>query len=287
MLIRNIFFECNIKKAANILAAFFILSLGNFVRAKESLETFEDIKKAAGQLLVKKQKSEAIALVNKFLKNENNQKNFVEANEFLIRISQTFLSKEAQDAYEGSVNATLENPKEAQRLVDTCLSVDPDNSDCIIQKIRLSHREKNRYFVEKYLKDLMVIIKTTNTYRWVEDSTQKNIPGSGFKDKTFVKNFSGKLSEDTFVLAVLEIERSFAAKNFSRARSGIEFLEKAFPEYPENSFFKQKLDSDSVEDKVYASTDGGAIYLAKCKSLTKTMVRKFRYDFDLCMRGLQ
>jgi hypothetical protein len=287
MLIRNIFSSSLLKKAAFLIAAFFILQISSNAFAKESIESFEDLKKAAGQLLLKKQKSEALAAINKFLKNENNQKNFAEANEFLIRVSQTFLSKEAQDAYEGSINATLDNPKEAQRLIDSCLSLEPDNSDCIIQKIRLSHREKNRYFLEKYLKELMEIAKTTPTYHWVEESIQKSVPGSGFKDKSFMKNFSGKINEETFILSVLEIERSFAAKNFSRARSGIEFLEKAFPEYPENIYFKQKLDADSSEEKPTAAADGGVIYSTKCKSLTKTMARKFRYDFDLCLRGPQ
>lgn len=283
MLIRNIFF----KKAAFLIAAFFILQTGSEALAKESIDSFEDLKKAAGQLLLKKQKSEALAAINKFLKNENNQKSFAEANEFLIRVSQTFLSKEAQDAYEGSINATLENPKEAQRLIDSCLSLEPDNSDCIIQKIRLSYREKNRYFTEKYLKELMDIAKSTLTFHWVEQSIQKTVPGSGFKEKIFMKSFSGKLNEESLILTVLEIERSFAAKNFSRARSGIEFLEKTHPEYPENIYFKQKLDADSAEEKMIAAADGGIIYSTKCKSLTKTMARKFRYDFDLCMRGPQ
>ncbi len=285
MLIKNIFIKEYIKKAAYLIAAFLLFQSSSSVQAKQGIDSFEDLKRVSSELLLKKQKSEALAAINKFLKNENNQKYSAEANEFLIRVSQTFLSKEAQDAYEGSVNATLENSKEAQRLADSCLALEPNNSDCLIQKIRLSHREKNRYFLEKYMKELMDIAKTTAAYHWVEESIQKNIPGSGFKDKSFMKNFSGKLNEETFILTVLEIERSFAAKNFSRARSGIEFLEKAYPDYPENVYFKQKLDADSSEEKPAATNDGGVIYSTKCKSLSKTMSRKFRYDFDLCMRG--
>lgn len=261
-----------------------MLHLSSLALAKETIESFDELKKTASQLLLKKQKAEALAVINKYLKNENNHKSFSEANEFLVRASQTFLNKEAQDAYEGSVNATLDNVKESQRLIDTCLGLEPDNIDCIVQKIRLSFREKNRYFVEKYLKILMDIAKTTTTYYWVDQIVQKEDPGSSFKDKSFIKTFSNKANEENFILTVLEIERSFAAKNFSRARSGIEFLEKNYPDYPENIYFKQKLDVDSSEEKP-TTTDGGILYSTKCKSLSKTMSRKFRYDFELCMRG--
>lgn len=291
MLIRNIFF----RKAAFLIAAFFMLHLPSLVlaieekksakEAKVEIESFEDLKKEASQLLLKKQKTAALQAIHKFLKNENNQKHFTEANEFLVKVSQTFLSKEAQEAYEGSLNATLESVKEAQRLIDVCLAIEADNIDCLVQKIRLSYREKNRYFVEKYLKTLRDFAETTSIYFWVEQTIQKEIPGSGFKEKTFIKNFSAKPNEETLVLTILEIERSFLAKNFSRARSGIEVLEKTYPEYPENNYFKQKLDSDSAEEKPAASADGGIMYSTKCRSLSKTMARKFRYDFDLCMRG--
>jgi len=284
MLIKSIFVSNLTKKAAVLIAAFFMLHRPSLALAKETIESFDELKKTSSQLLLKKQKAEALAVINKFLKNENNHKSFNEANEFLVKASQTFLSKEAQDAYEGSVNATLDNVKESQRLIDVCLGLEPDNIDCIVQKIRLSFREKNRYFTEKYLKILMDIAKTTTTYYWVDQIIEKENPGSGFKDKSFVKVFSNKANEENFILTVLEIERSFAAKNFSRAKSGIEFLEKNYPDYPENIYFKQKLDVDSSEEKT-ATTDGGILYSTKCKSLSKTMSRKFRYDFELCMRG--
>lgn len=273
-----------VKKAAFLIAAFFISSFSVSAYAADSLD---EVKKDASQLLLKKQKAEAIQAVAKFLKNEGNKAQYTEAYEFLVKVSQTFLSKEAQEAYEGSLNATLDSSKEAQKLVDTCLQLEPNNIDCLVQKIRLCYRQKDRYMSEKYFKLLSDQAKGTTLHNWVDLFLQKDQYGSGFKDKSFLKRFLDRPSEEGFVFTVLEIERSFQAKNFSRARSGIETLEKCFPEYPENIYFKQKLDVDSSEEKSPGATENNVMYLTKCKSLTKSMARKFRYDFDLCQRGQQ
>lgn len=274
------------KKAAVFIAAFFILAAAPVWATKEAPETFDDLKRQATQLLLKKKKTDALQLVLKFLKIENNKNLNLEANEFLVKISQTFLSKEAQDAYESSINFTLENLKESQRLVDVCLSLEPENIDCLVQKIRLSYREKNRYLTERHFKILAEFAKDTSIFYWVDLILQKQNLGNGFKDKSILKKFSEKPNKETLVLTVLEIERSFAAKNFSRAKTGIEILERQFPDYPENIYFKQKLDNDSAEEVVGNSVDANVLYSTKCKGLTRTMARKFRYDFDLCQRGL-
>lgn len=273
-----------LKKAAFLFAAFFIF-IAPVWATKQAPETFDDLKRQATQLLLKKQKTDAVHLVLKFLKIENNKNLTIEVNEFLVKISQTFLSKEAQDAYESSINFTLENLKESQRLVDICLVLEPENIDCLVQKIRLSYREKNRYLVERYFKILSEFAKETSTYNWVDLVLQKQSAGNVFKDKSILKKFTEKPNEEDLALTVLEIERSFMAKNFSRARTGIEILERKFPDYPENIYFKQKLDIDSSEEVIGNSGDVNVLYSTKCKGLTKTMARKFRYDFDLCQRG--
>ena len=101
-----------------------------------------------------------------------------------------------------------------------------------------------------------------------------------------MKKINKTPSEDFFILTVLEIERSFAVKNFSRAKDGVEYLVLNYPEYPDTIYFKQKLDSESTEEKITNASETNLLYVAKCKSLTKSMARKFRYDFDLCQRGL-
>ena len=76
-------------KAAIIFAAFFILKPLS-VNAKE-LENFDEIKKKSSELFMKKQKTEALQLVVKFLKQESNKNQINEANDLIVKLSQTFI----------------------------------------------------------------------------------------------------------------------------------------------------------------------------------------------------
>ncbi len=270
-------------KAAFYFAAFFI-SYQTTVFAKQP-DTFEEIKKKSSELLIKKQKSDALELVAKYIKNETNKSLIADANDLIVKLSQTFISKEAQDAYESSLNAYLENPKEAAKLNDTCLQLEPLNMECLIQRIRLAYREKNTTLTERTLQTLADFAAGTTVYNWVELYLLKDSPDGKFKDKIIPRKNFEKPNEEGFILNVLEVERSFSAKNFSKARAGIEYLEKNFPDYPENIYFKQKLDSDSAEEKTPAANDSNLLYVTKCKSLSRSVARRFRNDFALCQRG--
>jgi hypothetical protein len=280
MMISNSFY----RKAAILSAAFFIL-IAPSLEAKQPLESLESIKKKAATLISQQKKSEAIQLVSEHNKTINLTDSSSEAAEFLVKISQTFISKEAQEAYEASINATLENAKEAKRQNDHCLQLEPQNADCLVQKIRLDYRDKNKAEVEKTWTLLADISKGSKLYTWVDLFIHKDDPSFAFKSKSFVKKINEKPTEDFFMLVLLETERAFLVKNFSRAKECIEYLEKNFPEFPETMYFKQKIDSESIEDKQTNANDVNLIYATKCKSLTKSSARKFRYDFDLCQRG--
>ena len=271
-------------KAAIIFAAFFVLKPLP-VNAKD-LENFDEIKKKSSELFMKKQKTEALQLVVKFLKQESNKNQINEANDLIVKLSQTFISKEAQEAYESSLNATLETPKEASKQIEACLQLEPENIDCLVQKIRLAYREKNTSVVEITFKKLGEFAAGTNLYSWVDAFLQKDLPGSDFKEKNILKKINEKPNDEVFILNVLEIERSFLVKNLSKVKLGLEFLEKNYPDYPENIYFKQKLDADSIDEKTQGPSDSSLMYLTKCKSLSRSMARRFRYDFALCKRSL-
>lgn len=273
------------QKAAILFAAFFILVISNSALGRFFVGSFDDVKTKATQLLMKKQKAEALQIVLEFIKLETNKNLNSEVFDFLTKLAQTFVSKEAQDSYETSLNSVLDNPKEAHKAIDQCLQLEPQNTDCLIQKIRLLYRDKNAVDAEKWLEAVAKIIPGSKSFFWLELYLHKDLNGSVFKDKTFIKKINEKPSEDFFILTVLEVERAFLVKNFSRAKEGIDYLEKNYPEYPEIIYFKQRLDSESVEEKTSNSTEVNLMYITKCKGLSKSMARKFRYDFDLCQRS--
>jgi len=96
-------------KAASLNAAFLFLLP---VHA-DTITSFENIKNKSAELLSLKQKEKAIQLVINYSKTERSRAYRVEAGELLFNIGQSFLTKEAQEEYETSLNETLENEKKS------------------------------------------------------------------------------------------------------------------------------------------------------------------------------
>jgi predicted RNA binding protein with dsRBD fold (UPF0201 family) len=274
-------------KAALQNAAFFILALLAFTSAtaRPMAETLDGVRKKASAMLLQKQKKQALQTLTEFIRNETNKTTATDALDFLEMIAKTFITKESQEAYETSVNLIVENPKEAVKQVDLCIQAEPQNSECLVQRIRLAYRDKNIGVVENYSSQLKQIIPGTRTDHWVSITLKRT--DLDFKNKIIVKKLNEKVSEDSFVFAALELDRSFAAKNFSRAKEVLGYLEKHFSDWPDIIFYKSKLEVESAEEKSAQSNEAFALYSAKCKNLSKSIARKYRYDFDLCKRGMK
>ncbi|MBC7742792.1 MAG: hypothetical protein H7061_11370, partial [Bdellovibrionaceae bacterium] len=201
------------KKAAVINAAFFIFS--SLADARLVLTTFDSVRSKASLLLLQKQKKQAMAVVSDYIANETNKVAIAEASDFLLMISKTFLSKEAQEAYETSINLTSDNSKESLQQVEVCLQLEPQNAECLIQRLRLAVRLKNKSLNEKTMAILEEAIPGTIVENWAALIVKKHEPD--FKSKSIVKKLTEKPSEDVFVLTTLELDRAFEVNNFSRA----------------------------------------------------------------------
>jgi hypothetical protein len=108
-----------------------------------------------------------------------------------------------------------------------------------------------------------------------------------FKNRLIIKTLPEKNSEETFPLILLELDRAFAAKNYSRAKDVISYIEKHYTDWPDIFYYTYKINFESSEEKTKANPEQLALYSNKCKSMTKSVARKFRYDFELCLRGVE
>ena len=79
---------------------------------------------------------------------------------------------------------------------------------------------------------------------------------------------------------------SWMIKNFSKAKELLNLIEIFYADWPETIYFKNKIDLESSEMKEPTTVEFMNQYQNKCKNLSKTIVRKYRYDFELCLRGL-
>lgn len=273
------------KKAAAICAAFLFLSPAVFANKGENITTFNGVRQKATELLIQKKKAQALQLVANYMRTQSGQPHRAEASELLVTIAQKFILREAQEAYENSLNSTLENPKESWRTTEQCLNLEPLQLDCLIQKLRLQLRAKNPKGAGETFQEIRGHVPGSRIEQWLGLLLQQGSPE--FKDKQILKLLPDNGSEETMALAILELERAFAAKNYSRAKDLILFFEKRHADWPEIIFYKQKIDAESSESISGVSAEQVLVYKNKCKSLNKTTARKFRYDVHLCLRGAE
>lgn len=273
-------------KAALLCAAFLLPCFNSYGTVQEG--DFDSIKLKATELLLQKKKFQALQLIQGHIKTEHSSQRKEEALEFMVKIAQKFISREAQEAYENSINLTLENAKQAVSSNERCLTLEPQQLECMVQRARLQAREKNnRGFLDTRTK-IKELAPHSKIDSWLELIGQKN--DSEFRNRQNIKTLPEKAIEENIGLLLLELDRSFLAKNYSRAKDLINYFEKHYSDWPDLLFYKYRLNLESTEEKQRGGADGSSeqlmLYANKCKSLSKTIARKYRYDFDLCIRAI-
>jgi hypothetical protein len=267
------------KKAASISAAFLFSTL----LQAATISSYENIKNKTAELLALRQKDKAIQLIINYSKAERSRAYREEVSELLYNVGQVFMTKEAQEDYETSLNETLKDEKKSLRLVESCLRVEPQNLDCLIQKARLYHRLNNKKNFTMALEEInsqLVNSKYAQLFHLMRDKTS-----SDFKNKQFIGILPIQPNERTFFYLILEIERAFKVKNYSRVREVINYCAKHYPNWPDLFFLKSRLNAESSENQIKTDEDLLNVYVNKCKNISQSISRKFRYDFDLCIRG--
>jgi len=272
-----------IKKAAAFSAAFlFVFSTGS--QAQSVAVGFTNIKDKAVALLLQNKKDQALLLILNYTKTHPNTAHKNEAQELLISLAQKFVHRDAQEAYENSLNLTLENPKEAQKSNEVCLSADPQQLECLIQKMRLQLRARSTAAAQDTLAEVKALVPNTRFDNWLSWVVMRNSPD--FKKMQILKTLPQKGGEDQLLPVILELDRAFLAKNYSRAKDILQYLEKNFPDWPDSLFYRYRIDHESAENGTRVGDERILLYNNKCKSLNKTVARKYRFDFDLCLREI-
>lgn len=255
------------------------LGTAAIISAENSLEI---AKKKAVNLLMQSQKKQAIAVLTEYISTSGSKLMIKNAYAYRLKIAKTFLTKEAQEFYEMSLNLTIDNPKASRKSNEECLNKDPENFECLIQKARLLCRERKGPLKSDEL-ELFTKYFEPGEINWIKLSCEKN--SAEFRANNFFKKDVYKSSENKLILAILELERSVIAKNFSRAKEVLINLETENPDWPDITFFKDKINEESTENKSVSASDNLNQYKNKCKNLNKSTARKYKYDFDLCLRG--
>ncbi len=275
--------NCNFtkfKKAALINAAFLFLTTPSFAKPVDSIE---NIRNKTGELLALKQKDKAIQLILNYLKTERSRAYRSEASELLFDLGQSFLAREAQQEYEASLIDTIDNEKKSYKAAEACLKLEPQNLDCLIQRARLSYRANSLKSFSLQIDEVKTLL-TQSTYEGLF-TLFLDRQSNEFKDKQILTSLPSTPNERTLFYVIFELDRSFQAKNYSRAKEVINYVEKNYADWPDIAYYKNRLNVESAENDTKTSDDLLTLYTNKCKNLARSVVRKYRYDFDLCRRS--
>lgn len=271
------------KKAATIGAAFLFLIFAA-PPLSANIGSFENVRKKAMELLLQKKKNQALQLLQNYSKTNMGLAHREETSQLLLKLARKFMTREAQEAYENSLNLSLEDPKESLKSAEQCLAVEPEQSDCHVQKARLLFMAQNQRAFEATLLELRELIPGTANEQWLLLWLNQEKPE--FKSKQILRYLPEKAGDDEFVQVIHEIERAFSAKNYSRAKDVIKYLEKHYPDWPDLLYYQYRIDAESAEERQKSTAEKLQLYTSKCKSLSKSQVRKYRYDFKLCVRKI-
>ena len=105
------------------------------------------------------------------------------------------------------------------------------------------------------------------------------------KTLNFSKNEMQSTADEKFIFMIFNLNKALFIKNLIKAKEILDEIEKKFSDWPDIIYFKNRIATESLEKNPLTTTEMLNQYLSKCKNLSKSTVRKYRYDFDLCLRG--
>lgn len=278
-----------IKKAAQKCVAFFIFFLSSISYSNTLLTNYDpfkisELKKTATELLLRKDRSAAVDLINKAIASYRpHPKQSVDILENLYSLKENvltvFLTQEAQDAYEASASTLFQNPRLSEKMTQACLAVESTNLYCRWQYLKYLNYKNNPQFQaesETFIKDSIHL----PIFSLLAATLRTDVPPTQDVQTGYEKHFP-------VIDFTLQFERSLTVKNYSLSKDILQKLSALASDYPDLTLMRAKLAELSAET---SQDDDSAllykIYKKNCATLSAELTRKYFYDINLCHRGL-
>ncbi len=259
--------------------ALYFFSQPNYVFASPTSksETHQDIIEKAQNLILQKDRQQALFILNKAMQRETKAAAVLELKQVTVELSHKFLSDKAQQLYESSVANRQNDLNSAQQNITEALRIEPDNLSIVAELSRVlvakgecqnaeDRAKKGLIFSEQDEELKLVYAQALSCQkRWVE--AQK-----------ISEKYLRKKTEFFLYWSALEIQRSISLKNVFRAQEQLAALSKIDDKYPERDFFSWRI---SVEQRRKRIVDAQK-YLMKCKNISANQFREYMLDPSLC-----
>lgn len=244
---------------------------------KKGRESYPEIIQKAQNLILQKNRPQALEILIAGLKNEKpGSFAFKELKKNLNEMSRVFISEKAQQAYEFSLSLKRTDLPQAILKITDALRAEPENSILLLEAARQN-------LMKGDCKNALEMAQKVQKINLWDDELNLVLAQSKICLNDLAGYFSAKegfqITNSVSWLS-LEIERSLKEKNFSKAKEALIQMIKIDKNYPERNYWAWKID---IEQKVI-NIDSAQDYKTECQNMTSARYRRFILDPRLCTR---
>ena len=263
-------------------ASFFVLAptLTRASSPKKNLETYPETIQKARNLILQKNRPQALDVLVAALKNEkSNSIGFRELKKNIQEISRIFFTEKAQQVYEFSLSLKRADLAQALTKINEALRLEPENFTLLLEAARQNLIKSDCKTALELAQKTQIINPWDNELNLIlaqAKMCQNDLPGyASIKEGAVISGSIPWLS--------LEIERYLLEKNFTKATDALAQLKKIDKNYPEQYYWAWKIDIDQKINNL----DSAQEYKSNCQNLTVTFYRRFLLDPRLCGRMVE
>ncbi len=252
----------------------------NLIERNKS-ETYNDIIEKAQNLILQKNRSQALDILKNAAQREQNLNAVKELKKTAIEIANIFMTEKTHQLYENALSLRFTNLSDAMSRVNEALKIEPNNMMLMTELGRLMNAKKDCKAAEA---NAFAMSELIPFYERVDLSLAQAYQCSANWDgyKKVVSPLNLKKSEDRYAWDVLEFHYALQTNQLLLAQQSLKTLSELYPDYPELPYLRWKM---SVA-RQKPDNDQGQKYLHTCKNITMSLYRKYISDSTLCRNVL-
>lgn len=279
--------NCRFLKAA-VFAAFLssqVFSFSAFSQSKAVVnksETYKDIIEKAYNLSLQKDRQQALNILITALQKETRAQPIAELRKAVNDVAHVFISDKAQQMFEAGISLRKTDLSQALGKLTEASRMEPDNMAILTELARVMMAKGDcsgaQDLATKQVKLLPYDedLKLTAAQAYVCQSLWVDygkIYDSAEVRKSLLQKF----------WLILEVERYFKTKNFTKAQEIVANLKKLDGKYPEVSYWSWRL----MQLAKKTSLEDAQKYVITCKNISANQYRQYMIDPMLCRHVLE
>ncbi len=242
-------------------------------------ETYQDLIDKAYNLMLQKDRQQALTILSNALRKENKPQAIAEIKKTMSEIGHVFFSDKSQSTYETSVSLRKTEPLQALAKMQEAARIEPDNFDIVNELARLLLAKNDCSAAQELL---MKQLKMVPFDEELNLSNGQSLACQG-KWREFQAIYDLQVLKKSSLLKFwypLEIERQLFLKNSAKALENLSTLSKSDPKYPEIPYWTWKID-EALQKKNHQEA---LKYVMVCKNISANQYRQYMMDPWLCRR---